>query len=346
MRKTFILLFFLCILNIFAQDVIVKKDGSTILSKVVEVGTSEIKYKKWNNVDGPFYSIFKSDVQVVNYENGSKDFFTDSQSSISEEESLVLNTSIAENNVALIDLYNQDNHYIHKKTSGKALFSIDLVHVSNESVLNNTDLEMSFVPPTGILGEFRIMLKNLTNNIIYIDLGNSFRVYGDGSYKTYYSNTITQTTTGKSLGIGLNMGSVAGMLGLGNSLGPLASGINIGGAISNSTTEITFKERIIPIPPQAVYVLENDEIFWKLGGGPKLTIGEEIEYNEANSPDKKDYIFTYSKDSNFKTYATIKATLFLAKQIGSKNIMRKDGHKKISNFSNYTLWNCSCILKK
>ena len=62
-------------LTVSAQDVIVKKDGSTILSKVIEIGTAEIKYKKWNNQNGPNYTISKSEVQAINYENGDKETF-------------------------------------------------------------------------------------------------------------------------------------------------------------------------------------------------------------------------------------------------------------------------------
>ena len=39
--------------NAFSQDVILKKDNTTILSKVLEVTSTEIKYKKWSNQDGP-----------------------------------------------------------------------------------------------------------------------------------------------------------------------------------------------------------------------------------------------------------------------------------------------------
>ena len=42
-------------INASAQDVIVKKDGSTILSKVLEVSSTDIKYKKFSNPDGPTY---------------------------------------------------------------------------------------------------------------------------------------------------------------------------------------------------------------------------------------------------------------------------------------------------
>lgn len=63
--------------SILAQDVIVKKDGTTILSKVVEVGSFEIKYKKYSNIDGPMYVVDKNDILSINYENGEKDTFTD-----------------------------------------------------------------------------------------------------------------------------------------------------------------------------------------------------------------------------------------------------------------------------
>ena len=68
-------------LSASAQDVIVKKDGSTILSKVIEIGTTEVKYKKWNNQNGPNYTISKSEVQAINYENGEKETFSEVEAS-------------------------------------------------------------------------------------------------------------------------------------------------------------------------------------------------------------------------------------------------------------------------
>ena len=58
-----------------AQDVIVKNDGSTILSKVVKVGDKEIEYKKHNSSSERLYSISTSDVMAINYEDGDKDVF-------------------------------------------------------------------------------------------------------------------------------------------------------------------------------------------------------------------------------------------------------------------------------
>ncbi len=58
-----------------AQDVIVRKDGTTVLAKVEKVGTSEIEYRKWGNIEGPIYSAAIADIISINYENGTRDTF-------------------------------------------------------------------------------------------------------------------------------------------------------------------------------------------------------------------------------------------------------------------------------
>lgn len=64
--------------NILAQDNIILKTGEEVKSKVLEITTTEIKYKKFDNQDGPAYTILKSDVFLIKYENGSKDIFNES----------------------------------------------------------------------------------------------------------------------------------------------------------------------------------------------------------------------------------------------------------------------------
>lgn len=59
-----------------AQDVIVKKDGTTIQSKVMEINGNEIRYKKWSNQDGPMYTISRSEVNSINYQNGEVELIT------------------------------------------------------------------------------------------------------------------------------------------------------------------------------------------------------------------------------------------------------------------------------
>lgn len=72
MKHLFVILFLLCSASLFAQDVIVKKDGSTIVCRVVELTATEITYKKWSDLNGSNYVMNRSDASAINYENGKK----------------------------------------------------------------------------------------------------------------------------------------------------------------------------------------------------------------------------------------------------------------------------------
>ncbi len=61
----------------FSQDIITKKSSEDIQAKVLEVTTTEIKYKKFDNLNGPTFTLLKSDVLMVRYENGTKDIFNE-----------------------------------------------------------------------------------------------------------------------------------------------------------------------------------------------------------------------------------------------------------------------------
>lgn len=69
-----------------AQDKIYRTDGEVIEAKVLEIGNQEIKYKLFNNLNGPQYNIYKSAVSKIIYENGTSDSFTitDSKSKVAD----------------------------------------------------------------------------------------------------------------------------------------------------------------------------------------------------------------------------------------------------------------------
>lgn len=60
----------------FAQDVLVKKDGSTILAKVLKITETEVEYKDFNNQDGPTRVVSIANLQSINYQNGQKESFS------------------------------------------------------------------------------------------------------------------------------------------------------------------------------------------------------------------------------------------------------------------------------
>ena len=72
MKQLLIMLLLLCSIGISAQDVIVKKDGSTIVCRVVSLTDSEIIYKKWTDLNGSNFVMERSAASAINYQNGKK----------------------------------------------------------------------------------------------------------------------------------------------------------------------------------------------------------------------------------------------------------------------------------
>jgi hypothetical protein len=80
-KTTFLLSLLVLMTNFsFSQDLITKKNGDDFKAKVIEVTTAEIKYKKVDNLNGPLFTILKADVLSIKYENGTKDIFSEVQS--------------------------------------------------------------------------------------------------------------------------------------------------------------------------------------------------------------------------------------------------------------------------
>ena len=66
---------FIAAFHLEAQDVIVLTSGDEVQAKVTEVLPTEVKYKKWGNLDGPMYTESKATIFMIKYENGTKEVF-------------------------------------------------------------------------------------------------------------------------------------------------------------------------------------------------------------------------------------------------------------------------------
>jgi len=78
MKKTLLtLLAFFMLLASQAQDILTKRNGEELNVKVLEITLNEVKYKRFDYLEGPTISILKSDVFMIKYENGSKTIFTE-----------------------------------------------------------------------------------------------------------------------------------------------------------------------------------------------------------------------------------------------------------------------------
>ena len=80
MKHLLVLLLLLCSMSVSAQDVIVKKDGSTVVCRVVEVTATEITYKKWSDLNGSNYVMDKSLASAINYQSGKREVFSETES--------------------------------------------------------------------------------------------------------------------------------------------------------------------------------------------------------------------------------------------------------------------------
>lgn len=58
-----------------AQDVIMKADQTEVSAKVIEITENEVKYKPFNRLDGPIYSLKKTDIFVIIYKDGTREKF-------------------------------------------------------------------------------------------------------------------------------------------------------------------------------------------------------------------------------------------------------------------------------
>ena len=56
-------------------DIITLQNGNEIKVKVMEITASEVKYKRFDNLDGPVIVVPKSEVFAINYENGTREVF-------------------------------------------------------------------------------------------------------------------------------------------------------------------------------------------------------------------------------------------------------------------------------
>ena len=77
-QSTFVLFLLILFVHLATgQDIIHKNNGEEIQAKVLEIGSEEIKYKAFNQPDGPTYVIETARLNKIVYETGKVDTFQD-----------------------------------------------------------------------------------------------------------------------------------------------------------------------------------------------------------------------------------------------------------------------------
>lgn len=345
-RLFFVAMFILSFTTIYAQDIIVKKDGSTIMSKVLEVQTDIIKYKKWSNQSGPTYSIKITDIFSINYKNGEKDVFnsptpTPAQTAETPQEAQPTATPAEEwseeskaRNAELIASYNKD-YTINEKCIGdrtkKAKYGICFLGVAESSKISVNDVTLSIDPR---LYEFydrslpaSVTLFNGSNKFIYVDLAKSYHIEYTSTHQLYKGEITTSVTSGKNGGGSVNLGSISSALGIGGAVGTISSGINVGGGKSSYTSTSIKNERFLIIPPHShITIMEKF-------GSCIFSENPEIKNGEIYKREYKTYaeqlIVTYSYDESFEHIYTLELKTYPRYMIGVSKGIFYDGLDKL-----------------
>lgn len=180
-KLSFLLLFTALTANLsFAQDLITKKSGEDVKAKVIEVTTTEIKYKKTENLNGPLFTILKSDVFSVRYENGSKDVFNDSNTSEKEKD---------QNNDDMITKAKADSKLFYKGRNSGAIWTGAAAAVTSPIIGLIPAIICSSAEPQddNLNSPNTELMKNTQYNITYkkeahkIKRGKIWRSFGIGS---------------------------------------------------------------------------------------------------------------------------------------------------------------------
>lgn len=360
MKKS-ILFFFLNSLFMLsiAQDVIIMRNGDEIKAKVYEITSSDVKYKKFSNLNGPTYTCSKSDIFMIKYKNGDKDVFekdlTKGKNKQQKDNNQKISGQIparpATDNKEIIAKYNKNIRVNLKPSNKDAKHALGIMGVTSNSILSTDEIEIRIVPAifyksnphfTTRINEVLhyIEIHNKTNNIIFIDKGNSFRIYNNDVTECYYSQNQVSISSGNSSSIGIGVGAVANTLGIRGVVGSLANGVNVGGSNYGVTTDTYIDKRILSIPPHSkVYLTEYNEVEtkaatlityaeyniistiekWDLilyGQRGILKKGAALHFSEENTIYKNKYYITYSTSPNFENYSVINFNVYLRELLG------------------------------
>ncbi len=330
MNKILLILFLFVCSNGLAQDVIVKKDGSTILSKVLEVNTSEIKYKKYSNLDGPTYTILKTELLSINYKNGESEKFTsEAVGNVSKTTSSVSNETV---NQEWLDFTNKRTAiYKEAQENKKAKWQYRILKFHHDSKVADNNVIITCSVRNGYYEKFSgrkvlhsditFKLENQSDNVVYLDLGNCF--FKDvNKTESYYKNTATHTSKDKNVGVSVNAGTITDVLGVGGVVGNIANGINVGGNKGSSTGVTVFSQRIIALAPHSSYRFEDMNLYRsendsKYVKDEKYTVGSSVSYHEPQNINDCPWnlVLTYSAEEDFKTKNVMNVGIYVSESI-------------------------------
>lgn len=113
----------------FAQDTIFKSNGVRLIAKILEITPVQVKFKKFDFIDGPTYIELKEDLDYIVFANGLKEVFQKKENDKKKENEDYTNT----------DYYGKPKTTNQSLTTNTALNS-KIIVLGNRYFLNNYPL--------------------------------------------------------------------------------------------------------------------------------------------------------------------------------------------------------------
>jgi len=176
------------IASTFAQDVITLKNGTDINALVQEIGDVEVLYKKFDNPNGPNYTLKKSEILMIRYVNGSKDIFSEEEKTIEKQDVSTSKLDSVKNNYnssTTASFILKKNDIIAIKVYGLKLATRNMrkslerklgelgfccVYTNAKEVKNDTISRIDIVvSPDGVLFRFRIFDLSLQKGEVFAE---------------------------------------------------------------------------------------------------------------------------------------------------------------------------------
>ena len=363
MRLVFTIVFtVLCLLAATAQDVIVKKDGDTLRVYDLKINPKFITYRENPGKKSASKRISKAKVLSVKKSNGRSILISQPlrepvvapeiterpndiaiEVPVAEESEAFCDTvckrlkgeikrAVAACNAHVIEKYNKSygGYGDKKQKNSKADCAVAIMGVTAGSVLANEDVEIEFSEcaySSEASIQYEIFVHNKTDKIIYLDLENCFRIYNDGTFKSYYSGKHIRQSKKNNVKVAFTNKATKLRPQYEYSTKPVKS-ITLSLEERKQTSQVIKENKVIAIPPKGKAALPprmfldecNDivkeyDLFCTILQN-SLNDWQVVNIVEQQTPYKNSFIITYSLNKNFNVFSTVNFGLYLRQMIG------------------------------
>lgn len=272
------LVFILMTAPIFAQDIIVTTDAKKIETQILEVSKSEIKYKEYDNLDGPTFIISTDEISSIIYKNGKVVLYNQPNDIKSTIESTESKSQVQENIATILllsgntkkgNLVEMNSQYVSFLENGVKITipASEINSVTLENGQTRTYTNVSTMQEKNIQSKSTVNSKNSEEN----KNGRIFRDNGQYFYNdTYISSKEVERILQRENAAAYNQWKKAeGMLIGGSICTGIAGGLAIGGLFP-----LISKNYIATIGMECAAIVP-------LSIGLGLTLGASTHYNKA-----------------------------------------------------------------